>query len=284
MIIIAALVALPVSWIALRSLRYLHPRRVPVTETQQTAAHLRFPTLLEVTFRTGDGLVLHGWFSRGPIGDVIIFVHGLAGNRWTLFPEAEVLANHGHGILLYDSRASGNSDGGLATWGYRESLDLIGALDFVVRIPELNGHKIGVYGFSVGANTAALVAAGDRRINAVVLASPWTSLLDELRFKFRRWGPLFKLAVWMFQAYGVDVDAVSPIDVVEMIPPRPLLLVSGSLDHDPSPIVLDRLQSTVPNAQLWLVAGAEHGGFASINRQEFESRVAGFFDGALRER
>jgi hypothetical protein len=50
-------------------------------------------------------------------------VHGLSTNRTQLLPEAALLRRHGHGVLLLDSRASGESGGTLVTWGDAEQLD-----------------------------------------------------------------------------------------------------------------------------------------------------------------
>jgi hypothetical protein len=241
------------------------------------------PGLEDIDFRTRDGLLLRGWFASGVNKDAIILVHGLSGNRSFLLPEAEILASHGHGVLMYDSRASGDSDGDIATWGDRERLDVGAALDFVGARNDVKPGKVGIYGFSVGGSTAALVAASDPRVRAVVLGPTWTSLEDELRYKFRWWGPFSSLATATFRAYGVDIGAVRPIGVVAAIPPRPLFLLSGSLDEDTPPSVMNRLNVAVPQAERWLVTGAGHGGFSRVAPSEFSRRVSGFFDGALRD-
>jgi alpha-beta hydrolase superfamily lysophospholipase len=55
--------------------------------------------------------VLRGWYAPGQRHAVVILVHGGGGNRLQLYPEARILARHGYGFLLYDSRAHGESDG-----------------------------------------------------------------------------------------------------------------------------------------------------------------------------
>ena len=260
----------------------VHLPRTRVTAEQHRDARARLPSLEDVELRTRDGLVLRGWFARGSMKDAVILVHGLSGNRYDLLPEAEILARRGHGILVYDSRASGDSDGELATWGDRERLDVAAALDFVTARPDVDPGKVGLYGFSVGGSTAALVAAADPRVRAVVLGPTWTSLQDEIADKFKKWGPFSKLpATWTFRALGVDVGAVRPIDVVHAIPPRPLLLLSGSRDDDTPPSIMERLHRAVPQAERWLVPGAGHGGFVTAAPDAFARRFAGFFDTAL---
>ena len=112
--------------------------------------------------------------------------HGLGGNRAQLLLEAGFLSRRGHGVLLLDSRASGESDGDLATWGDLERLDIRAALDFLSARPDVEKEMLGLYGFSVGA--VALVAAEGQRVRAVALGPCWTSLADELRDKFHSFG------------------------------------------------------------------------------------------------
>ena len=262
--------------------RFVQPPRARVSQEQRIEARNRLPSLEDVELRTRDGLVLRGWFAKGRMKDAVILVHGLSSNRCDLLPEAEILAGRGHGVLVYDSRASGDSDGDVATWGDRERLDVAAALDFLGARTDVDPTKVGAYGFSVGASAVALVAAVDPRVRAVALGPTWTSLEEELLHKFGKWGVFSAWpAEWTFRAFGVDVAAVRPIDVVHRIPPRPLMLVSGSLDDDTPPAVMERLHRAVPPAERWLVPGAGHGGFATALPDEFARRFSGFFDAAF---
>jgi dipeptidyl aminopeptidase/acylaminoacyl peptidase len=255
------------------------PTRFHVTERQRQDAQTRLPGLEEVALKTRDGLVLRGWFVPGRVRDAIVLVHGLFGNRYQLLPEAEILARGGHGVLLYDSRASGDSDGETATWGDRERLDITAALDFLTTRVDVDPSRLGLYGFSVGGSAVALAGAADRRVRAVLLGPTWTSLQDELANKFHRWGVLSTwAAVWTFKAYGVDVGAIRPVDVIHAILPRPLMLMSGSLDQDTPPAITQRLHGAVPSAEIWLVPGAGHGGYAAAAPAEFARRFSRFFE------
>ncbi len=257
--------------------RLLRPARVRVTSKDRREAAAALPGLADLELQTSDGLRLQGWFAPGPRGDAVIFVHGLGGNRTQLLAEAAVLARHGHGVLLYDSRASGESDGDLATWGDQERLDVAAAVSW---LQQRLAAPVGVFGFSVGASAAVLRAAVDPAVAAVALGPTWTSLEDELADKFPR-----RLSRWItravFDRTGVDVSAVRPIDAVGSIPPRPLLLVIGDKDPDTPVRSMERLRERATGATLWVVPGAGHGGFAVAAPGEVDARLGGFFDGAL---
>ena len=208
-----------------------HPPRSHVTAADEAAARKELPGLEAASFRTSDGLTLRGWFAGGSNGAAIVFVHGGGNNRTALLPEAELLVHHGYSALVYDTRASGESDGELMTGGDREKYDLAAAIDYVSSRPGVDPGRIGVVGFSIGASTAALEAATDRRARAVVLYATWSSMRDELKSSSGRFGPLtWGPLLFGLRREGVDVDAVDPIDHVAEIAPRPLLMVAGTED------------------------------------------------------
>src|SRR5262245_60012802 len=97
---------------ARQGLRLVHPLRKRVTAEEVALARDEIPVLDDVTLHSADGLALRAWFSPGARRAAVIRVHGLLGNRMSLEPDARVLASHGYGVLLFDSRASGDSDGG----------------------------------------------------------------------------------------------------------------------------------------------------------------------------
>ena len=150
-----------------------------MTADAKASAFAKIPKLEDVTLRTADGMNLRAWFAPGERRAVVIFVHGGGGNRAQLLPEEIVLSQHGYGILAYDSRASGESDGDLVSWGDREQHDLIAAIDYAASRPEVDPGRIAVLGFSIGASTVAMTAARDPRPSAVILYATWTSLTDE---------------------------------------------------------------------------------------------------------
>jgi dienelactone hydrolase len=264
------------------ALAYIHPRRVRVTEAERAEAEALLPNLQAIELHTGDGLRLRGWFSPGRARSAVALVHGFFNNRAQVLPEAALLARHGHGILLFDSRASGDSEGDEATWGDRERFDVLAALDFLSSRPDVDPTRIGLYGFSVAAAPVALVAAADPRVRAAALAASWPTLRAALADKFPgSKGRSAALAVWIFRSVAVDVDAVRPIAAVEHIVPRPLLLLTGTRDEDTPPAVIEDLAAHAPGSTLWLVQGAGHGGYWQVDPVGLEQHFACFFDRAL---
>jgi predicted acyl esterase len=283
LVVYAVLLALAAPVLAMlvlvrRAYKTLFPYRTHVTPAQVQEAHERLPALEDVAFPTKDGLVLRGWFAPGKNRDAIVFVHGLAANRVAFLREGESLVRHGHGVLLYDSRASGESDGRMATFGDRERLDVEGALDFLVARPDVDRSKLGLFGCSVGGTTVALVAATDPRVRAVLLGPTWLSVDAEAHTNGGRSGGVILV---LFRLAGVDVDALRPVDVVHEIAPRPLFMLSGSLDDDTPPYVMETLQAAAPGSDRWVVPGAGHCRYVDASPVEYLRRFDDFFDRSL---
>jgi dipeptidyl aminopeptidase/acylaminoacyl peptidase len=266
-----------------RGLKFVHPYRVRVSPDEVRRAFGEIDKLEDVTLRTSDGLSLRGWFGPGRRRAAVILVHGLSGNRASLEPEAAVMARNGYGVLLFDSRAEGDSDGDTATWGDRERRDVAAALDFVSSRSEIDPARIALLGFSVGGSTVVMSAARDLRVHAVILYAVWPSLDEEIRtndghYGRLSWGPTVTTMNWA----GVDFGNVKPIDHIAEIAPRPLLMIAGGHDED-TPLramlrVFARAQSP---KQLWVVPEAHHGGVYQARPGEYESRVVSFLDASI---
>jgi dipeptidyl aminopeptidase/acylaminoacyl peptidase len=287
--IAGALVACGCVFLAVRSASWMlascAPSHGPIPTADRVDARARFPALEEVSFRTSDGLTLRGWYvpPAPASAAAVILVHGGGESRTQMHLEMRALVERGFGVLAYDSRASGESDGDVCTKGDREQRDVTAALDFVSARPEVDPHRIGLVGFSIGASAVAMVAARDPRASAVLLNATWTTLTDEIRFKYGKYGALTALpALWAARHAGIDLDAVRPVDHIGALAPRPLLIVTGAVDTDTPVPVMERLLAAAgePKA-MWVMPGVGHGGYAAADPGAYLPRLTGFVEGAL---
>lgn len=76
----------------------------------------------------------------------------------------------GFDVVAYDSRAHGESDGDVCTYGFYEARDLHRVLDTVAPGPVV------LFGTSLGAAVALQETAGDPRVTAVVAAETFSDL------------------------------------------------------------------------------------------------------------
>src|SRR5215207_9933349 len=235
-----------------------------------------------VTFTTSDGLRLVGSYVPSRNGAAVIAVPGPSGPA----AHARLLARHGYGVLLFDRRGEGESDGDFNAFGWGGDADIKAAITFLAQRPDVDATRIGGLGLSVGGEMMLETAAEDARLRAVVSEGAGVRSLAE------HWddpGPAAAqkpFSDWVVQTLAMTVltkQAPPPglTGLVNDIAPRPLLLIRGLAGQEQE--ALNRLYHDAarePKA-LWEVPGAGHTAALSAQPQEYERRVIGFFDRAL---
>jgi pimeloyl-ACP methyl ester carboxylesterase len=274
-----AAIAATTAW---RAVSVVRPPRVSLDSLDIDA---ELPGSEQVSFLGPDGVTLAGNFVPPRNGTVIVLVHGLFASRRQLLPEAQLLAEHGYGVLVFDNRAHGASGGAIATWGLRESGDVERAVDFVEQRAQVPAGKVGLLGFSIGGTAVIREAIGDARIGAVVVESTYSSMGGEIAYMFSRYGPFSKLpALWTAQAIGgLDYSELVAEDLVCQLKPRPLLLVYGVGDSDVPREQAERMAKAACSASSLLMLNADsHGGYlGSADATLYADRLLTFFGTAL---
>jgi alpha-beta hydrolase superfamily lysophospholipase len=259
----------------------LTPSLRQVESTQMDA----FPeSYRDISFRTEDGLLLRGWYAPGRNGAAVIIVHGFARDRSELLPESHWLFEQGYGVLLFDTRAQGQSAGTYIGFGYSEALDVRAAVEFIRA--QSPAARIGVLGYSMGAVAAIQAAAVDPRIEAIIAVSPFATLRDTVdrRLGFARL--LLPLAAWWGERLtGIKLDDVRPVDSIGALAPRAILIMHAEEDGFVARDSGARLyQAAGEPKMLWSVPGVAHVDFRQAMPEEYRRRVIAFFDQYLIEK
>ena len=238
-----------------------------------------------VTLHTEDGLELAGSYVAGHNGGVVILVHGSGGDRGgAIRSRAEVLVRNGYGVLAYDARGGGNSEGRPEALGWTWSRDVAAAVDFL-RAQGLEPDRIGALGLSTGAEAVLERAGKDERIAAVVAEGAQARTLQEVRLLDDAAEEAYVGATFVVSltAYSVLRQVSEPPALDEMIPrisPRPVLLLSSGSGYERDLNRAYARSARWPSA-LWELPGAPHTGALKERPVEYERRVVGFFDRAL---
>ena len=231
--------------------------------------------------------ILKGWLVPGRRdAGAVLLLHGVRASRLEMLGRARFLHARGYTVMLFDSRAHGESGGQRITFGYLESLDaraLLGALRQAAP-----GERLGVIGVSLG-GVACLVGPQPLRVHALVLESVYPTLEEaidnRLAIRLGALGPPLAplLTVQLRPRLGFGVEDLRPIDSVDRVG-APLLVIAGTEDRHTTIVQSRRLfaRAQAPK-ELWEVPGAGHVNYHRAAPAEYEARVGGFLARYLRD-
>ncbi|MFC3395824.1 alpha/beta hydrolase [Brenneria rubrifaciens] len=135
-----------------------------------------------IEFATADGIVLRGrhYHARGVTGPapVVVMAHGFSGVvELSLAPFAEAFAEAGLGVLVYDHRNFGHSDGVVRQEvdPTQQINDWREAITFAQGLPEVDPERVGIWGSSLAGGHVLVLGATDSRVGCVVSQVPFTS-------------------------------------------------------------------------------------------------------------
>jgi fermentation-respiration switch protein FrsA (DUF1100 family) len=236
-----------------------------------------------VALRTHDGLRLAAGYAPSANGAAVIV---FPGHQASTLARARLLNRHGYGVLVLDRRGEGQSEGRLNLFGSNGEGDVRAALDFLSARADVERGRIAGLGLSVGGELMLQTAAHDPRLRAVVSEGAGVRSLREHRHTpglgaVQRW-----VTPWLVETTAVAVlsDTLPPpdlVDTVKGIGPRPVLLIRGAEGHEDEALNAVYAERIGPSATSWTAPGGHTAALASAPA-EYERRVIGFFDGALR--
>lgn len=254
----------------------------PTAIRYQTPGDHRLP-FEEVTFKSGDGTRLSGWFvpAAGQASGTVIHFHGNAQNMSAHFSFVDWLPREGFNLFVFDYRGYGRSEGKPGRRGVYQ--DGLAAISYAQSRKDVDPDKILILGQSLGGANALAIAGRKplEGIRAIAVDSAFYSYRSIVRDKIReipglsvfRW-PLSFLLITNTKSPGTVVDRISPV---------PLMIFHGDQDRV-IPVRHGRAlfqQAKAPKT-LRVVTGGGHTEAFSKYRDNYAPEVLDFFRRALK--
>jgi len=237
----------------------------------------------DVKFTTADGLELEGWYIPSKNGAAVIAFPGRNGPQ----RKARMLARHGYGVLLFDRRGEGRSEGEPNSWGWGGDADVKAAIAYLRRRPDVDPDRIGGLGLSVGGELMIETAAETDALAAVVSegagARSTREDMDHDDPALGKWtlglagsaAKTLAVAVFSNQAPPANLkDLAAKVD-------QPMLLIAAPNSPNGERLNRGYAKAAGDSATLWEIPESRHVGGQTARPQEYERRVVGFFDEAL---
>jgi alpha-beta hydrolase superfamily lysophospholipase len=247
-----------------------------------------------VSIASTDGVVLRAFrlpAPKEPPRATVVLVHGLFRSAMELEPPAAMFHRAGCETLLLDLRNHGGSSRAPATFGLRESDDVVAACAFARAQRDRETTPLVVFGVSLGTAAVALALPRVPGVAGLVLDSPMDDLLsaghrmlafrragDQRNF-FELWEPFRTLTLTAVGLWsGFRLGDVRPIESLASLPASVAVLVVGGGDDDRMPpetvqAVYDALSMPTGRKELWIRAGSGHGHVWTDEPAGYEQRL-----------
>ena len=224
-----------------------------------------------------------GWFFPGLRGaPTIILCHGYESSRGELLTLVSALQDHQYNVFVFDFAAHG-SNGGVTTFGYRESDEVRAAIDVIAQRSDVDPTRFGLWGYNLGAYAALREAEKDNRVRAMVLDSVYDYPKQMVKIGVERTGvggfPLMVNSAettfeWINYAYKDDPPLSARLaQLVDVA----TLYIQASDDPELGTITRNIfLKAPEPREQAIIA----HGNFVNLpddEKRAYENRVVTFF-------
>lgn len=182
---------------------------------------------VHITFPCGDILLEGVWYFPQGVGSfpavIVCHPHPLYGGDMSnniVLTICQALAQQSIAVFRFNFRGVGKS-GGTFGEGITEQEDVKAALALVSSTPNIDPKRIGLAGYSFGANVALPVALQDEQVNLLALVSPplsdsgWKQLKGYSKPKFLIIGNHdFVMPLQQFQQHIKDVPEPKQCQVI----------------------------------------------------------------------
>ncbi len=243
-------------------------------------------TFENVQFPAQDSVRLSGWFIPAPkdggrSGATIILAHDWTWNRLG-DAAADLLANlsgatpvellrlahalhfEGYHVLMFDLRNHGESAAHPpVTFGQSEAHDLLGAVAYMHTRPEVDKARIGVIGFSMGANAVLYSLPQTDDIGAAIAVQPMTMATYAQGYARDLLGAAGGLVLPLIESTyatfsGLRLDALQPSFAAAGGGATPVLFVQCKAEPWGSMEDVNRLRAATPQGEGPLYVDGNH--------------------------
>jgi uncharacterized protein len=259
----------------------------PVSEayvvTHSARAYVPTPQLgvayEDVAFTTSDGLRLEGWYVPSKNGAAVIVFPGRKGPQ----KAGRMLAHHGYGVLLFDRRGEGESEGDPNAFGWAGTRDLDAAISYLQTRPDVDEGRIGGVGLSVGGEMMLQAATEIDDLKAVVSeGAGMRSVREAVHLEGSdQWvaAPVWGLVTAATALFASDLPPPSLTDLSAEIS-APVFFIYATPGQGGESLTRKYYEAAKQPKEIWAAEGG-HTGAITAEPEEYERRVVEFFEGAL---
>lgn len=226
--------------------------------------------------RYGYNLFARLYMNETPTDKFILLLHGHNSSSIGQLKYLSLFRKLGYNVFIPDHRRSGDSGGRSITFGTREKHDVIDWIDVLQN--EFPSASFGLFGESMGAATAIMVAGLDKRIRFLIEYCGFASF-RELAIAYIKSERIYKIlspglafAALFYGARIKETDALSAMKTLKI----PILIMHSKTDKIVGISNAYALMKAKPDATVRLYENSMHARSLATYPQEFTATVTEF--------
>ena len=237
---------------------------------------------ISLSFNDTSGGEHEGWLLLGLRGaPVIVLCHGYGSNRADLLSLGTVLRDAHYNVYVFNFYGAKAKET-FTNFGPREASDLMSAIAYVMRQPDINPNRIGLYGTSVGGYAALVAAESNRKVKALVVDTTYSTPERMFDAEIERLlggssGFFHVLTDAEFRIASAGTSTYSMPANLARLAAVPKLFIAGE-DNPPLAAMTEALCAQAPEPKQLLVM--EHSGSnmaMAAEKKEYKDQVLNFF-------
>jgi dipeptidyl aminopeptidase/acylaminoacyl peptidase len=239
----------------------------------------------DITFPSTRGVTQEGYFMPGTNGATVIIPPAYGNGRGGDLHYAAVFNRAGFNVITFNGRVC--TSYGRSSMGYVEVEDVEAAYDYLLTRADVDPQRVTLHGFSSAGATSEMAMARMPEIRGVSAEGNYHDMPEAMGINSPQtyFDTLFLWAsrITYRLVIGEDISVLSPLNAMDDIGARPVLLIYGSFDASVgvAPRMIEIAQAGGAQAELWIVEGAGHGGYMAVAGAEFDRRVVTFHCNAV---
>lgn len=229
------------------------------------------------------GGAAEGWFFPGrSTAPTVILCHGYLSNREELLTLVAALQEHQYNVFVFDFSGHGRNKR-FSTLGYRETQELLAAINAVAARSDVDRTRFGVWGASLGAYAAASAAASEPRIRAIALDSVYDDPMNFLNLLVERSGlnvlPITPtLCRWTFRLLHFSERKTPPLSQrLGALPGVAKLFVLANDNRALSASTAELFLKAAAPRQKVIVSNSNYAAMTTDDKHSYENNIVQFF-------
>lgn len=215
-------------------------------------------------------------------GPTVILAPGFRSQSSALLTLVAAFQDNNYNVLIFDFSGHGGVKGS-TTLGYRETQELLAAVQAVAQRPDVDPERIGIWGHDMGGYAALSAAAADPRVRAVAVDSVYDSPEAMFAMELKRQGsgdlPLVRtLCRWAFRL--LNFSHRNDPTLAQRVPGMTAvakLFIQGRDDATLGEATLALFLAAAEPRQQMVVPKSSYAALTDEEKRDYHTQVVSFF-------